>query len=419
MSKYIPDVDATTYVQNTGITLDKVIFSYRNLKDCLDTLSTVANFTYYCGSDLKLHWEPKKITDTGLTLTDSTDIFSSPTITRSIVPVKNVVYVIGGSYEQENQVFGNSPSGYVNLDSNYYARPFVANRSDISQISLYIEKIGNPSNLEGVIKDDNNGAPGRNIASFSYDSDYVKSAGWYPIKATATLVAGDTYWIVLKKNGDVNNTYRWYYASSSTDSYSYSADGTTWTRVNNTNSFSLKTYYEVPVVVRVEDNISAQKYRVREHVITDSNIKDINTAKALATAMLNQMKDVFVQLDELAGGNVYPIPETGQLLGIYVPRLNLNDRFEIKELQLEFKGGVEISNIKLRLGDTVTKLHMYLSDLKKTLDLSRVGKLAEGMLNLYRNLADSVGVSDTCDTIIQTTGTFKVDYAKVGFSDAG
>jgi len=418
MSKYIPDVDTTTYVQNTGIILDTVIFSYRNLKDCLDTLASVCGYVYYCTPDLKLHWEPKEIKDTGLVLKDNEDIYSVPDYVKSIIPTKNVVYVIGGKYMQEDLKVEN-PSSYVSLESYYYARPFVADRADVAQISLYLAKVGNPSDLTGYIRDNNNGVPGKNVVSFTYDADYVGSAGWYPLKAKANLVVGDTYWIVLAKNGDANNTYRWYYKSSTADKYCYSSDGLTWNAVTNTNAFCFKTYYEAPVIVRVADSYSKQVYRTREEVITDSNITDINTAKKIAQARLDEMKDNFVELDEIVGGNVYPIPNVGELLGVNIPRLNVNDKFEIKEMNFEFKGGQEITGIKFRLGDTVTKLFLYLSNLKKTLDLNRVGKIGEGVLNLFRDMMDSVSVTDSVNTTIQASGTFVVDNAKVDFSEAG
>jgi hypothetical protein len=284
---------------------------------------------------------------------------------------------------------------YVSLSDYWYARPFVPSKSDLSQISLYLEKVGNPSNLEGYIRrNGSNGLPADDVAYFYYDSNYVGSAGWYPIGINATLVVGNTYWVVLKKNGDANNTYRWYYASSTTDKYATSSDGSTWTLVSNTNALSLKTYFPIRIVVRKADYNSISKYGERILMLTDETIRDMETAKMIAEAKLNYVSKPHVEIDEIEAINVYPILEPRYLVGINLPRANINDKFEIKEVKMEFEGGKPTTKIRFRLGDTVTKLFLTLAELKKILDITRVGRVGVGLLTLYRTFTDNLAISD-------------------------
>jgi hypothetical protein len=286
-------------------------------------------------------------------------------------------------------------SGYYSFETNWYARPFVPSKSDLGQLSLYLEKIGNPSSLEGYIRDDSNGLPYRDVAYFSFDSSYVGSAGWYPIKIGATIIVGNKYWIVLKKNGDASNTYRWYYVSSSSDSYATSADGSTWTLTSSTNGLAYKTYYGIDVVMRRADADSISKYGERVYILTDATITDMDTAKTIADSTLALLSKPHVEIDQTQAINIYSLPEPRKLVAIYLPRIDIDDKYEVKELKFDFRGGEETTEVGLRLGDTVTKLFLSLAELKKVLDATRVGKIGEGVLTLYRPYSDSVSISDS------------------------
>jgi hypothetical protein len=60
-------------------------------------LAKIAGAVYYCTPDMKFYFEEWKIKDTGLEFVD-TDILTTPKYTRSLIPLKNVIYVLGGKY---------------------------------------------------------------------------------------------------------------------------------------------------------------------------------------------------------------------------------------------------------------------------------------------------------------------------------
>jgi hypothetical protein len=320
------------------------------------------------------------------------------------------------------------PSGSVSLEAYWYARPFIPTKANLVQISLYLERVGAPTDLEGYVRDDSNGLPYRDVAYFKYSSSYVENAGWYPIEVGADLVVGNQYWIVLKKNGDASNTYRWYYVSSTTDEYATSSDGETWTLTSNTNGLCYKTYYGIDVVMRKVDYDSISKYGERVHIVTDETITDMDTAKMIAEAMLAYMSKPHIELDELEALNILFLPELGSLVGVYLPRINVDDLFEVKEIKFDFPAGEEVTTIRLRLGDTVTKLFLSLAEMKKTLDITRVGKVGEGVLTVYKPFSDSISYSDnvTIDSWAPTDAVVCADdgsvpagkvAARTGFSE--
>jgi hypothetical protein len=99
ITKYAKDVVSTQIESWTGseTVLEDVRFIYKPLKDCLDTLAKVAGGVYYCTPDMKFYFEQIKIIDSGIKL-DDTLVVSPPNYTRSLIPLRNAIYLLGGKY---------------------------------------------------------------------------------------------------------------------------------------------------------------------------------------------------------------------------------------------------------------------------------------------------------------------------------
>ena len=93
------------------------------------------------------------------------------------------------------------------------------------KISLYLKKVGSPSDKTVRILTDNNGQPSKNlVTSGAYGTLRASQVsqnvyGWIDVALTAppNLSANTKYWIVIDSSADVNNYFLW--AKDSTDSY--------------------------------------------------------------------------------------------------------------------------------------------------------------------------------------------------------
>ena len=95
---------------------------------------------------------------------------------------------------------------------------------DLTQVSFYIRKVGNPSDATIRINKDKNGRPGEKngdvLATGSLQASLVgTSYAWIDISLSSnpTLDDNKTYWIIIDTNNNVNNYYEW--ALDTTDGY--------------------------------------------------------------------------------------------------------------------------------------------------------------------------------------------------------
>lgn len=95
-----------------------------------------------------------------------------------------------------------------------FAQSFTASDSlPLYKISLYVKKVGDPSNKTVRIVADNSGSPDTNdLAEASLSSALVTSNyGWVDITFSdpADMISGQTYWIILDTSQDSNRYYVW------------------------------------------------------------------------------------------------------------------------------------------------------------------------------------------------------------------
>lgn len=116
--------------------------------------------------------------------------------------------------------------------------------SPITQVSLYLKKVGNPPNATVRIVNDKNGDPDKtDITSGTLNATSVTTSyGWVDIgfSSNPTLDNTKTYWIVLDAGNDSSNYWMWGYSQANPYanghaqySDNWSASNPSWDNVNN------------------------------------------------------------------------------------------------------------------------------------------------------------------------------------------
>jgi len=437
IEKFAPSI-TTSHVDATTVTLQDIRFPYWKLSECLELLAKLAGlWSYYVDSLLDLHFFAPTSQDSGLTIT--VNDLAELEYADDITPVKNAVYVLGGVDLTVDQEKTGVAGGSLSLADYWYARPFSPTRSELKQLSLYLEKIGFPtSDLEGEIREELDGLPaGELIKEFRYSKNYLEDAAWKPISIEENLVTGKTYWIILKKIGDAENTYKWYHDGGATGTYAYSADGIDWTKSTATYELAFKTYYGSRVIAYAEDGISAGYYLRRDHIVKDPAILSRQIARRIANRELERMRDrvrdveIPVQLDTILSPGQMVTVDVGNLVGFY----------KVQDVTLEVKPHLESYAYKVRLSQRSEGLEDYLKDLADEIRKTALGlegidtttlvdwyqslldpiKLIDALyLNQRANLVSSpFAVTDLLTNTPKDSGTFVWGTAKWAFSDWG
>lgn len=194
----------------------------------------------------------------GLTMSNSAQIIgnvyvngdisgsNSAAITGTAVAANKVSQTIeqsNGSGSPSNSItFAN---GSTTQDAAQSFTPSSTN--SITQIAVYIKKVGTPSDLDIYITGDASGKPDTtSIAGGTMlASTVTTSYGWNTVvlSTTASLTSGTTYWLVLDGTANSSNYYIW---GASTSAYSGGLGktgtygGTSW---NNTSPSGLDAYF--------------------------------------------------------------------------------------------------------------------------------------------------------------------------------
>jgi len=437
IAKYAPSI-TTTNVNATTVTLQDIRFPYWKLSECLELLAKLAGlWSYYVDSSLDLHFFAPTSQDSGLTITPSD--LAELEYADDITPVKNAVYVLGGVDLAVDQEKTGVAGGSLSMADYWYARPFSPTRSEFKQLSLYLEKLGSPtSDLEGEIREESEGLPtGDLIKEFRYSKNYLEVAAWKPISIEENLVTGKTYWIILKKVGDAENTYKWYHDGGTTGTYAYSEDGINWTKNTSTYELAYKTYYGSRIIAYAEDGVSAGNYLRRDHVVKDPSILSRQTARRIANRELERLREsvrdveIPVQLDSILKVGDMVTVDVGKLDGYY----------SVTDVTLEVKPHLESYAYKVRLSQRSEGLEDYLKDLSDEIRKTALGlegidtttpvdwyqmlsnplKLIDALyLNQRANLVSSpFTVTDLLTNTPKDSGTFVWGTAKWAFSDWG
>jgi len=151
---------------------------------------------------------------------------------EDISTLKNRIYVLGGEV-LDTAIETDHGTSYADNYNYALAQPFTANYNNIRNLTLYLERYGQPSETAGGrIVEDKDGQPSDVlIASFSRND--VFGADWYAFKVSGDLITGKKYWVVLDavSQGSLLNNYRWY-LSTQTGGYSKNYQSSSWEPVS-------------------------------------------------------------------------------------------------------------------------------------------------------------------------------------------
>ncbi len=151
------------------------------------------------------------------------------------------VFVASGmSLDQEFAIYN---SDYTMGQSSPYldtAQSFKPSSSGLlSMVSLYIKKVGKPGDRTVKILTDNGGSPSKTVLASGtlYASKVTSNFGWIEISfpSPPSLLAGQTYWIMVDNSSDNNKYYIWggdngenYLNGSAKYSPNWNASNPTW-----------------------------------------------------------------------------------------------------------------------------------------------------------------------------------------------
>lgn len=242
-----------------------------------------------------LTWDQTKVGLVGL----------NSTYVRTLENHKRKLFGLGGNKDQVDINYSSTTSS-TNLDSNHLAFKFTPTFTVLGNIGIYIAKVGTPtSNLIVDLREDNAGLPtGNVIRSLQVDKAVVgTSAPTLPnlLKINDELDTGRSYWVVLQKNGDASNTYKWYHNNTDNagNSVASSADDVTWSAVGSPNRFkySIATWTTTPVVsVLIDTGLTASSKHFVEDVIRKPDLTEFKTVSDLLNVealTLMRKKEIF------------------------------------------------------------------------------------------------------------------------------
>lgn len=195
----------------------------------------------------------------GLEMDNNSQVIGNVYSNGSIIGASNTVIngdvIIGGGVEESASTRStvcnqDQIAGQANPEIDF-AQSFVAPSSDsLAKVSIYLKKVGSPGDRSIRIVVDDFGSPDDSelTSGMLFSSLVTGSYGWVDVifSSPASLISGNTYWIVLdaKRNGndywiwckDSNNGY-----GNGVGKYSKDWDDDPWTLI--TGDLTFKTYF--------------------------------------------------------------------------------------------------------------------------------------------------------------------------------
>ncbi len=337
-SRYASEFN-TVNVQDTDVTVEEVVLDYMSLLDAVDELAKLGFAQYYVDPALNVYFYPRRTMEDLVTI-QAASIRLGGVVRESVVDMKNKVTVLGGFSKKPDQQQTTAAS-YVALDTKHRAASFTPKERSLMKIDLYLEKIGSPSSdLVGRIVEDvpGFGPTGTRIAGLMFRRDDVSAAGWYSALLDEVLRTEKKHWIIVDKNGDASNTFRWSHDNGATGENAESTDGSTWTVNANSFKFAFKSYYGEPVIEAAVHSPNLRTYKERADVVVDRSISDKDTAKRLALSKLTEESKVWKTVSIPVDLSSLPLP--GRRVVVNYPALNLSsERLVTRKVSVGFEKG--------------------------------------------------------------------------------
>lgn len=360
-------IDASVYVQRSGITIPVYIMQYRPALDAIQELAEMAGYVFFIDGDGRLHFHQAGINSNILVFKDDLSSNDDPSRTGLIVEytledtieqVKNVIYGLGGNKPKISKEVKSS-NAYELLTSYRAVRiNMVGVERELQYIAVRVAKVGNPTlALEGELRlDDGNNRPkGALIKAFRKDHQAVASMNsnaqgqWVIFDVGEdNLDVNTSHWLILSKKGDTNNTYAWYHDNSSNGVNAYSSDGVNWVVQNNSYQFNYRLYYSQRLLTPLADQASIDAYGRREAVISwPTVIEDVE----LITLTKSQL-DIARKSKQMISMTCIPadtIARLGDAVRVVDNRNGLDAVFDVTNISYSFDQGLGDYNYKFTI----------------------------------------------------------------------
>ncbi len=374
LSKYLPAADYGSHdITGPAVTIPKIHFNYRTLKECLDILAEYADATYNCSAVGAVSWKETASIDSGYTYTDA-DVEATPELLDTLLPVKNVVLGAFGIGEKLDAYEDSAGATYVMCSSVHRGHQFVASGTIIRRIGVYVQRAGTPAmDLILYVAADNAGVPGTVLGGpYSIPkADVPTAGGWVYVDVTLAISAGTTYWVWINRTGtsdDPANCYYWAISSSWYHSYAraYMPFGGSWTNETGYPPFAYRIYTQGMLCLRATDSASVTANRERTYFMEDESVTSHDTAAAMVNAKLVSLKDPKQQITNLQCKNVSAIPNPNELVTLALVNLDVADSYVVNEIDFAFDSETETKTFSLIVGDDIMTFSDHLAEQKRS-----------------------------------------------------
>ncbi|MEM2919652.1 MAG: hypothetical protein QXW14_02610 [Candidatus Nitrosocaldus sp.] len=362
-------IDASIYVQRSGITIPVYIMQYRPALDALQELAEMTGYIFFVDGDSKLHFHQPGINSNSniLVFKDTLSSDDDPrrvghiveyTLEDTIEQVKNIIYGLGGNKPKISKEV--KVSNAYELLTSYRAVKInmVGVERELQYIAVRIAKVGNPTvALEGELRlDDGNNRPkGALIKAFRKDHQAVASINsntqgqWIIFDVGEdNLDVNTPHWLILFKKGDTNNTYAWYHDNGSNGINAYSSDGINWVVQNSSYQFNYRLYYSQRLLTPLADQASIDAYGRREAVVSwPTVIEDVE----LITLTKSQL-DIAKRRKQIISMICIPadaIVRLGDAVRVVDSRNGLDAVFDVTSINYSFDQGLGDYNYKFTI----------------------------------------------------------------------
>jgi len=318
----------STNIKGDDLKLKSFAANYEFVGDKLQSLCDIGGTIWWVDPDKNFYFDyPTTVasSSSGVLLTDdNTDatalswdstkvglLAPNATYERTLENHKRRIFGMGGvniALDQSSTTDAGTPT---TLDSYNYAMKFVPEFSTVSKIKLKLSKIGTPTeDFVMELRESYNSLPeGKTLRTVSKPKAFLDASGttatWSTFEINEEVIIGQTYWIVVRKNGtSSSHTFRWHHDNIS-HSPAFAArsatDGLTtpdWALLTSNKYYYAFEEYKGDEVFRVytkDATSSTSKWHhddiIRKDDVTDDQVMDLLISSEVSTTF--KRKEIF------------------------------------------------------------------------------------------------------------------------------
>jgi len=322
-------------IKPVDIPLAQFTANYEKLDDKLADLDRVGASVHYVDPTKNFIMKQDNVTNpTGVLIVDDYDdsvaatwnqaklglILPNSSYTKSLELHKRRIFGLGGDQtDQIDQSSATDAGTPTEFYTQYIAQRFTPQKNNVYDIAVRLSKVGSPT-VDPVLElwEEVSSTPtfGTNLKNVSIARTAVATtANWHLFSLSEQLNTKANYWIVMRKNGDVSNHFRWHHDNVDNNPAisATSTDGLTWTLTVTPNRFkyTFRQYFSTPLSEVVQYGITAATVKhFNESVIKEADI----TKKQLLDNLLITESITAFKIKEMFKGRVYA-PDTLLLPG--------------------------------------------------------------------------------------------------------